>query len=116
MSNVIAPLPGGLGVTMVAEHHSGRNSDTHHPPDEEPSDEHATDEHRSPDSRHRQTATPAPAPVLDDPVVPAETLFEATLLANRLLPNGPSPKEYLLRRPQEWTPPESSLRLKDTLA
>ena len=114
MSNVIAPLPGGL-VTVVAEHHARRDPDPHHAPEEETAEDSSGGERHSADERQHKSTQPV-APVVDDPGVPAEMLFAAALFANRMLPNAPSPEEYQLRRPQEWTPPESSLRLKDRLA
>ena len=56
-----------------------------------------------------------PAPVEEEELVPAETLFAATLMANEMVASS-NPAEALLRHPgPAWTPPDSPLRLKDKL-
>lgn len=112
MSNSVAPLPSGIGVASIAEHRPRRDPEGHHPADDEPpADDHNSPSTEQPQAEHHDT----PAPVADEAVVPAETLFATALLANIFTPSTPSPEEVKLRTSQGWTPPESSLRLKDKL-
>jgi hypothetical protein len=114
MSNGIAPLPTGGGVTVIAEHRSRRDPDQHRAADDD--ERGSGSEHRHPEDRQPRPHHGSPnVPVLDESTVPAETLFETALLANRLMPTTVSHNEILLRQNHEWIPPESGLRLKDKL-
>ena len=112
MSNIVAPLPSGVGVASIAEHRPRREQEAHHQAD----DEARPDEHDSPspDEQPREHRE-GPAPTADEELVPAETLFATALIANSLLPQTPSAEELKLRTSQGWTPPDSPLRLKDKL-
>jgi hypothetical protein len=111
VSTSVAPLPTGGGVTVVAEHRGRREQDGR--PDAE--SEHTGDESApvTPAQAARTLAAPPPSP--DEELVPAETLFEATLMASRLPQRGLASDELRLRQSHDWTPPDSSLRLKDKL-
>ena len=53
------------------------------------------------------------APVLDEPPVEAETLFSASVLGQRLRSIAADLQALNAAREQDWSPPESALRLKD---
>jgi hypothetical protein len=111
LSNSVAPLPTGPGITAIAEHRPRRDPDPRHPADEPHAEGHEGPEDGGTRSRR---PSPAPPPAEDEEVVPAETLFAAALLANAL-PRPVSPDELRLRTAPGWTPPESALRLRDKL-
>jgi hypothetical protein len=108
----VTPLPTGGGVTVVAEHRGRRDHDE---PRQDDGKEQARDgEATAPAVPPARLAHEAPPPVADEQLVPAETLFAASLIANAargVAPADPAP------RPVErgWQPPESPLRLKDKL-
>jgi hypothetical protein len=111
LSNSVAPLPTGPGITAITEHRSRRDPDPRHPADEPHAEEHGGPQ----DGDHRpRPHHAAPPPAEDEQVVPAETLFAAALLANAL-PRAVSSDEVRLRTAPGWTPPESALRLRDKL-
>lgn len=115
MSDVVAPLPSGAGVAAIAEHRARREADAHHRSEDEP---HGGEEQGGSrrERRHPDRAAElAPPPAPDEPVVPAETLFAAALLANDLLSLPPSPEELRLRNGHGWEPPDSPLKLTDRL-
>jgi hypothetical protein len=112
MSDLVASLPSGFGLSPVNEHHTRREGAPHHRQDEEHAHE---DGPRDEGSDHNRPRQDSPPPPVDDPGVPAETLFAATMLANQLSQQPPSPGEYRLRNGQAWSPPDSPLRLKDKL-
>jgi hypothetical protein len=106
----VTPLPTGAGVTVIAEHRGRRDHD-------EPKQDNGKEQVPG-----GEPATPAPPvardqppPVAEDELVPAETLFAASLIANAAraaaAPAEPPP------RPGDrgWRPPESPLRLRDKL-
>ena len=114
MSEGIAPLPNGMGVSVVAQHRPR--------PDREPREERdgqsRNDEHdpAAPDPEQRQHPhDPVAAPSLDDIGLPAGTLFTMALIANELPLAPPSSDELKLRAAHGWMPPDSPLRLKDKL-
>ena len=113
MSTIVAPLPSGSGVAAIAEHRPRRESDPHQPGEDEarPDDSGADQQHQQRSAQQPEAALP----VAEEPAVPAETLFAAALLANDLGPQLPSPDEMRLRNSHGWTPPDSSLKLKDKL-
>jgi hypothetical protein len=116
MSNVVAPLPSGVGVTAIAEHHARRDPDRHHSADDEgKAEEHSSGAQEQGGRRTPHPAGGAPPLLADEPGVPAETLFAATLFANDLLQVPPSAEEVRLRNGQGWSPPDSALKLKDKL-
>jgi len=111
MSNSVAALPTGQGVTVIAEHRHRREDEPQHPADSDSPGDHAAGDQPRHDDPH-----PEPPPPADETApVPAETLFAATLLANALPARLPSSHELRLRRGQRWMPPDSALRLKDKL-
>ncbi len=114
MSEGIAPLPNGMAISVVAE--QGPR------PDRDPRQTRGEQSHDSgrdapaPEADNR----PAPrdlaaAPSLDDPGLPAATLFITALIANQMDLIAPSGDELKLRAGHGWTPPDSPLRLKDKL-
>lgn len=105
----MAPLPTGAGVAPVSEHRS-RQEQQHRDPREP--DQHADEQaaRRQPQPRFMPESAPLP---VDAELVPAETLFAATLLANEMPAQPPTPDTLKLVTGQGWTPPESVLRLKD---
>ena len=114
MSEGIAPLPNGMGVSVVAEHRPR--------PDREPRQERdgqsrdGDHDPATPDIEpHQQPRDPIAAPSLDDTGLPPGTLFTMALIANELLFAPPSSDELKLRAAQGWMPPDSPLRLKDKL-
>ena len=110
MSTSVAPLPTGGGVTVIAEHRGRREQEGR--PDSNP--EHRGEEGAPPDDT--PAAHPhAAAPVPDEELVPAATLFAATLMASTLPRTGSTADELRLRSDQGWVPPDSSLHLKDKL-
>jgi hypothetical protein len=111
VSTSVAPLPTGGGVTVIAEHRGRREQDGR--ADAEP--EHAGDESAPAEPVAVPPLVAAPPPPPDEELVPAATLFEATLLANSLPRTLPTADELRLRQGQGWVPPDSSLRLKDKL-
>ena len=113
MSDAILPLSSGTGtVGAVSEHYPRRDgsarqrSDDEHNPDGHPPSDRHDDQHKRHDSF---------PPALDDPGVPAETLFAATIIGNELAQHPPSPEELRLRNGGAWLPPDSPLHLKDKL-
>jgi hypothetical protein len=109
----VTPLPTGGGVMVVAEHRGRRDhdeprrDDSHEPaPGGEPA---------MPASAVARPPRDRPPPVAEDELVPAETLFAASLIANASRAAATPAKP--LPRPVErgWQPPDSSLRLKDKL-
>jgi hypothetical protein len=108
----VAPLPTGGGVTVIAEHRGRRDQDGQPAGGKrgdggEPRPETAS---LAPPGNHD-----SPPPIAEEELVPAETLFTATLLANEMAP-APNTAEALRRHAgPAWTPPDSSLRLKDKL-
>jgi hypothetical protein len=109
----VAPLPTGGGVTVIAEHRGRREQDG------KPETEGAGD--AAADGR-AETVDPAPAPhhelpppITEEELVPAETLFAATLMANAMPPSNRTTEELRRRSERGWTPPDSPLRLKDKL-
>lgn len=55
----------------------------------------------------------APPMAIDDQTVVPETLFSASILGQRLRSLASDLNAMNLRREQDWSPPESALRLKD---
>jgi hypothetical protein len=112
MSSSIAPLPNGLGVTVIAEHRQRQEPEPRRPGEKDRREEtrDAADERHSGHGQHNQ-----PPPVVDEESVPAETLFATALIANELPHAMISPQELKLRTGHGWLPPDSSLRLKDKL-
>jgi hypothetical protein len=108
----VAPLPTGGGVTGIAEHRGRRDQDAQ--PEAETKGESSADSRGEADSVLPQHHEPPP-PVTEEELVPAETLFAATLMANAM--GSPDSAAETLRRRSErsWTPPDSPLRLKDRL-
>lgn len=127
MSNTIVVLPTGSGgVAAIGERHRRHEGSRQYRDDERPAEDRdqatenheITTEHRgSDDGAHRPQPkrADAPAPALDDPGVPAETLFAVTMLGIQLAHQPPSPSEMRLRTGGVWAPPESQLHLKDKL-
>jgi hypothetical protein len=111
MSNSVAPLPTGQGVTVIAEHRQRRDNEPQRSSDNESPGEHSAGDQSRRDDAHRDS----PPPVSEVAPVPAETLFAATLLATALPPPPPSSHEMRLRHGQGWMPPDSLLRLRDKL-
>jgi hypothetical protein len=111
MSNSVAALPTGQGVTVIAEHRQRREDEQQRSSENDSRGDHAAGDQPRRDDLHRESHPPADevAPV------PAETLFAATLLANALPPRLPSSDEMRLRHSQGWMPPDSALRLRDKL-
>jgi len=99
-------LSTGGGVTPISEQRS-----RHDRPHRE-GERHADDQPGHGRPRERFMPETAPAPAKDD-LVPAETLFATALLANELPRQPVTADELKLATGQGWTPPESSLRLKD---
>lgn len=112
MSDIVAPVPTGFGVTAIGEHRPQRDGNAPHRQDEEHA---AEDRHPDEGASRRQPRHGTPPPPVEDPPVPAETLFATTIFANQLMRQPPSPEELRLRNGQAWSPPDSSLRLKDKL-
>jgi len=109
----VTPLPTGGGVMVIAEHRGRRDHDE---PRQDDSKEQAPGgEPAMPAPPLARAAQSPPPPVAEDELVPAETLFAASLIANAsrdaARPAEPPP------RPNErsWQPPDSPLRLKDKL-
>lgn len=111
MSNSVAPLPTGQGVTVIAEHRQRRENEPQTSTDSDSSGDHPAGDQSRRDDAHRD----APPPVNAIAPVPAETLFAATLLANALPLEQPSSDEMRLRHSLGWVPPDSALRLRDKL-
>jgi hypothetical protein len=108
----VPPLPTGSGVTVIAEHRGRRDHDErqqHSRKEQAPTGEPAVpvqDAERPPHA--------PPPPVAEDELVPAETLFAASLIANAsrsVAPAEPPPRPV----ERSWQPPDSPLRLKDKL-
>ena len=112
MSNSIAPLPGGIGVNSVAEHHPRRDPESRHDREDGERREH---ESREGEPKIGGAAHDSPAPPSEAEPVPAETLFATTLIADALAYGPPSRQELKLRSEGGWHPPESVLHLKDKL-
>ena len=111
MSNSVAALPTGTGVTVIAEHRHRRDDEPQGSPDGESPTDHSASDQSSGSESHREP----PPPPAGTPPVPAETLFAATLLASTLPRRLPSSGELRLRTGRGWAPPDSLLRLKDKL-
>lgn len=111
LSTNVAPLPTGTGVATIAGHRPRREPDAHHAPDE-PADGQAD---AGGERGQRPPPSPLPPAPEDDAVVPAEMLFAATLIANRLVPHPVTAEELRLRSGGGWQPPDLTLRLKDKL-
>lgn len=110
----VAPLPTGGGVTVIAEHRGRRDQDGR--PEAENHDEGAANSRpESPEAAPPQHHE-SPPPVTEEELVPAETLFAATLMANAMNPAAGATEALRRRSERVWTPPESPLRLKDRLA
>ena len=110
MSTSVAPLPTGGGVTVIAEHRGRREQEGR--PDSNPERDGAESAPTSEaPTAHRQAAAPVP----DEELVPAATLFAATLMASTLPRTASTADELRLRNDQGWVPPDSSLHLKDKL-
>jgi hypothetical protein len=109
----VAPLPTGGGVTVIAEHRGRRDQDG------QPEAENRGESTANGPPQAGETAPPAhhepPPPVTEEELVPAETLFAATLMANSMSPAEGATEALLRRTERVWTPPESQLRLKDRL-
>jgi hypothetical protein len=109
----VAPLPTGGGVTVIAEHRGRREQEGRSQDDGK--DKAAAVEPVHPAASRASVANEAPSPIAEEELVPAETLFAASLMANAA-PPAPSAAEEMRRRAERgWTPPDSTLRLKDKL-
>jgi|GEM_PF-5567723 len=111
MSDNIVVLPvGGSGVAAIGEHlpHPEREGRHHN-------DDHPAEDHPRRDEPKRGKSRQPPPPPVDDPGVPAETLFTATLISTQMGRLPPSPSELRLRTGGTWTPPDSQFHLKDKL-
>ena len=114
MSDAIAPLPNGMGISVVAEHGPRPERDARQHGDNQSRDsEEQSPTHET--GRPHPSTDPAPAPLLDDPGLPAGTLFTTALIANELDLAPPSSDELKLRAAHGWVPPDSPLHLKDKL-
>jgi hypothetical protein len=112
VSTSVAPLPTGGGVTVIAEHRGRREQDGRPDPDAEHDGDDSAAANAAPaPAAHAAIAPPPP----DEELVPAATLFAATLMANSLPRRALTSDELRLRQGQGWVPPDSSLRLKDKL-
>jgi hypothetical protein len=98
----------GGGIAPISEHRSRQEQ----PRRERDGEQHADDQpgHGKPRERFMPETPPAP---VEAELVPAATLFAATLLANELPRQPVTADELKLATGQGWTPPESVLRLKD---
>ena len=109
----VTPLPTGGGVTVIAEHRGRRDQDGQ--PEAENRDESGAEGGPQPIEAAAPAHHAPPPPVNEEELVPAETLFTATLMANAMGPTEAASDALLRRSERNWTPPESQLRLKDRL-
>ena len=70
-------------------------------------------EAHAPVAMANEAVVDAPPMAMDDPAVVPETLFSASILGQRLRSLAADLKALNLKREQDWSPPESALRLKD---
>lgn len=113
MSSAIAPLPTGAGVTVIADRHQQQGGSR---PDSDDADERRKPQNPGNGAQMpapRTTSGEAPLPDPQDDPVPAETLFAVTLLANSMPQSMALPEALRQAGGPDWTPPDSSLHLKD---
>lgn len=114
MSSTIAPLPGGMGVSIIADQQHRRDRDGHQDTERPAKDDSGRQEPETappPAARGHQS----PPPAWDDATASAATVFTVALLANELPRVPPSADDLKLRAKADWLPPDSPLRLRDKL-
>jgi hypothetical protein len=109
----VPPLPTGGGVTVIAEHRGRRDHDG--PRQDSRQEQTPGGEPAAPLQGAERAPQPPPPPAAEDELVPAETLFAASLIANASRRVAASPEPPLRATDRGWQPPESPLRLKDKL-